>query len=225
MAAGDLILGLVSLSKPLFVCGCVPPDCCLYPAVTLDDPEYIADDLPDTVTYKGDTLSHVSGEYKFSGSVYYIVGADDGWELRLISDDTLIMVAQCLIGNGIEDEFPDTYLNEEYGIELTRSTPLDSIPLWPLGNIINFRTNKCTWAGPQEGTNGLWILWYGESQDLPIAGSGILQYGYNLALFYYDFETGFWIGNSTGKGYPFQVPQNTPAGEYNGSPVFFVNVS
>jgi hypothetical protein len=113
MATVKMSGGKVVTKEGKVSCTCCAPDCCLYrwpdPDGTDGGPYYPETDLPDTVIFSGETLSHDAGDYQFTGSTYYIVAGTTQWEVRLVSDDSLVQEQDCLIENGVEDEFSDTY--------------------------------------------------------------------------------------------------------------------
>ena len=146
--------GKVVLKNGKVSCGCCaqPTGCCLYPWPDPDGiPKYPAVDLLLSVTFRGDTLSLDSGLYQFTGSVYYIVAGATQWEVYLISDDSLVQSQNCLIFNGVEDEFPNSLLMEtEFIIPPGYTTLIDLENYytgegWVPSGITLTRVSLCLW--------------------------------------------------------------------------------
>ena len=94
---------------------CEEPECCMYPAAGLGV-DYTEDDLPDAVTYDGETLTRTGSGY--AGGIYNLNVVNGEWVIE--DGDGNSCSGPCLIGDSgdtytgvcfgsVEDQFLDTY--------------------------------------------------------------------------------------------------------------------
>lgn len=156
------------------LCGCGDV-CCLYPWPGIDEPLYPDSDLPDSVVFNGDTLNHV-GAYSFVGDTYRMFAGIEAWEIHLISTNELIQFQPCLIGDGVTDQFSNTYL---FSIITAVSNVTRTCTIT--------RVSTCRWEGSIEFENGDWIPDGGAGTfpvfvSYPSPESLQFGWGYNIAL-------------------------------------------
>lgn len=180
---------LMTGGQPSKQCCCEPPACCLYPNPTTGIPLYPDSDLPSAVKYNGDTLNHDS-ELQFTGSTYYLKAGAFNWELRTISPDDPVLGTPCLMSDGIEDEFANTYLVEWTGDSCT----------------VN-RTSLCCWSGTSDAFGAEVSMCYNGTDASTALYKWLLDITWPTAVPGYPGTPG------TG-GSIKDDPQNSPDGSY-----------
>lgn len=150
-------------------------------------PLYYPVDLPATVTFDGDTLSHDSGLYQLTGTTYYIVAGTTQWEVRLVSDDSLVQAQDCLISGGVEDEFSECYL-------------LEIDPVFGGETATVQRVSLCRWEGTSDGDSPAFL------EYVPPIMAGDPVDG-----------TVTWTGGTDTGGTYNHLPGDSPEGDYEAS--------
>jgi hypothetical protein len=180
-------------------CECCDVECCLYPAQTLADGEYSANDLPDAVTFDGTSFSRSGTSY--GNTTNGVILEENVWaKYRNAARST----RACLIQGGVEDQFADTYT-------VTSCSEPSAI-----GTILT-RTSLCYWEGqyntPFAGTQTVSIFY------CPSVGTTPSDVCNDTFKFYSFYSRD--VGGLTDPIIAEKTPHsNTPSGNYtaeNGS--------
>ena len=118
------------------------PGCCLYPAQCLADAIYTADDLPDNVTVNGASFPRSGTAY--GNTTNGVIFEEDVWAKYTSG---VRSSRPCLIQDGVEDQFADSYLVE-----------MQMFYDYVRGNCIVTRTGRGIWEGTAYGVGaGSWV--------------------------------------------------------------------
>lgn len=123
--------------------------------------------LPDEAVYLGDVMTRSGSD--FIGTTYKILDGAAAWELRLVSDSSLILSRPYLFGAGITDQFASTYMLGS--VALNRGSPA-------------FDNRSCEWFGSDSGVD------YVMGMDLNVLTGGLLKWTWQSTIGSYHVKDG-----------------------------------